>query len=77
MKTKLISNKSDWTTVLPGEVVEGSLKNLGRKKVCSGSIKHELLSEVIPYFPRHIESKIEESYSRWVRLQELKRRRKK
>jgi len=43
--TKMVNYINTWDSVMPEEVVEGSLRLLGRKNVGNGTIKHELLEE--------------------------------
>jgi hypothetical protein len=39
----MIGNIKTWDTVLPHEVVNGSLKLLGKRREGSGTPKHELI----------------------------------
>ena len=41
----MTGNKKSLDSVNPEEVVLGSLKCLGRRRRCTGSIKHELIDE--------------------------------
>lgn len=40
VKTKMVGFQDTWDTVDPKTVVEGSLKVLGRRRQCSGCLKH-------------------------------------
>jgi hypothetical protein len=39
----MVYYQNTWDTVDPMDIVEGSLKNLGKRNLCSGCIKHELI----------------------------------
>lgn len=40
VRTKMVGNIDTWDTALPQQIVEGSLKLLGRRTSCCGCIKH-------------------------------------
>jgi len=43
VKTKMVGYQNTWDSVEPKEIVEGSMKLLGRRSSGSGCWKHELI----------------------------------
>jgi hypothetical protein len=53
-----------WDAVKPNDVVKGSFHALGKRRRCSGCIKHELLHEFGYIVGRYMDKSVKERYSK-------------
>jgi hypothetical protein len=61
-----------WDAVQPSDIAKGSLYVLGKRRKCSGCIKHELLHEFGYFVGKYTDIRVKERYKTIERLRELK-----
>jgi short-subunit dehydrogenase len=66
VKTKMIAYQQSWDSVDPEEIVKGAMRVLGKRSVCSGCLKHELVDQFC--FLREDDERVEEKMKKAIRL---------
>ena len=74
--TKMVGNLRDWDTASPQDIVEGSMRLLGKRSHGSGCIRHELVQEFMWIVGWATKRRFKDMVQRAERLEKARRREK-